>query len=114
MIDVETVRRLALALPEAEERDHRGHPSFRVGKKIFATLWPDERRTVLKLEPAEQTALTTLFPSAFAPLPGGWGRQGWTNVQLDHVEHDAFATALRTAWRSVAPKRLLADVNHQA
>jgi hypothetical protein len=31
-------RRLALALPEAVESEHMGHPDFRVRKKIFATL----------------------------------------------------------------------------
>jgi len=36
-------RRLALALPEAEERAHMDHPDFRVGGKIFATLgYPDK------------------------------------------------------------------------
>ena len=55
MIDCTTARELALALPEAEERDHRGHPSFRVKSKIFATLWPDEQRAVLKLALADQT-----------------------------------------------------------
>ena len=30
---------LALALPGAVEADHHGRPSFRVGGKIFATLW---------------------------------------------------------------------------
>ena len=32
-------RQLALALPEAIEKAHMGHPDFRVGGKIFATLW---------------------------------------------------------------------------
>ena len=36
-------RRLALSLPEAEEREHMHHPDFRVGGKIFATLgYPDK------------------------------------------------------------------------
>src|SRR5262245_47259746 len=35
-------RRLALGLPEASEVGHMGHPDFRVGGKIFATLgYPD-------------------------------------------------------------------------
>jgi hypothetical protein len=40
MVTPGDVRRLALALPGAEERDHHGFPSFRVGGRIFATL-PD-------------------------------------------------------------------------
>jgi hypothetical protein len=109
MVDAQTVRHLALALPEAEEHEHRGHPSFRVKGKIFATLWPEEQRAVLKLAPAEQSAFVMLDPQAFSPVPGGWGNQGWTNVQLMAAEPAHFADALRTAWRQVAPKRLLAD-----
>ena len=30
-------RKLALALPETEERAHMNHPDFRVAGKIFAT-----------------------------------------------------------------------------
>ena len=38
-------RKLALALPEAEERTHMNHPDFRVGGKIFATLAIPTRTT---------------------------------------------------------------------
>jgi len=31
-------RKLALSLPETEERCHMSHPDFRVAGKIFATL----------------------------------------------------------------------------
>jgi hypothetical protein len=108
MLDSQTVRELALALPEAEEHDHRGHPSFRVKGKIFATLWPDEQRAVLKLAPAEQSALVTLDPQTFSPIAGAWGNQGWTNVQLQAAERAILQTALKSAWREVAPKRLRA------
>jgi hypothetical protein len=108
MIDCTTARELALALPEAEEHDHRGHPSFRVKSKIFATLWPDEQRVVLKLALADQTALTMLDPQTFSLVPGTWGHQGWTNVHLETVERADFQHALKAAWRQVAPKRLIA------
>jgi hypothetical protein len=36
-------RSLALSFPEASEQAHMGHPDFRVGGKILATLGPDER-----------------------------------------------------------------------
>jgi hypothetical protein len=77
--------------------------------KIFVTLWPDERRAVLKLPRAEQSALVMLDPDAFAPVPGAWGERGWTSVFLDRVGREVFQRALRTAWRAVAPKRLAAD-----
>ena len=40
-------RSLALELPEAVEQDHHGRPSFRVGGKIFATLWDAEHMNVM-------------------------------------------------------------------
>jgi hypothetical protein len=62
---------------------------------------------MLDVETARRLALATLSPAALATASGGWGRQGRTNVQLDAAEHDDFQAALRSAWRSVAPKRLL-------
>jgi hypothetical protein len=111
MIALETVRELALALPEVEEHDHWGHPSFRVRGKIFATLWPDEQRAMLRLPPAEQAALIMLDPETFSAVPGTWGQRGSTYVQLQTVEHTAFQTALKTAWRGVAPKRLMTSTD---
>ena len=41
MASADDFRRLALAFPGAEEREHMGHPDFRVGGKIFAPCtWP--------------------------------------------------------------------------
>jgi len=42
-MNVEDFRRIALSMPEATEASHMGHPDFRVGGKIFATIWPDEK-----------------------------------------------------------------------
>jgi hypothetical protein len=99
------MRRLALALPEAEEGEHHGHPDFRVRGKIFATLWPDERRAVLRLGRLEQAALVKAAPMTYSKA---WGATGWTSVELDSVESAEFRDLLTGAWRSVAPKRLAA------
>lgn len=108
MIDCETVRTLALALPQVEEHDHWGRPSFRVRNKIFATLWPAEQRAVLKLPRSDQSALVQLDPQVFSAVPGTWGEQGSTNVLLEHIERALFQQVLYTAWCQVAPKRLIA------
>jgi hypothetical protein len=114
MLDPQTVRELALALPEVEEHDHWGRPSFRVRGKIFATLWPDEQRAMLKLPPTEQTALVMLDPATFSAVPGTWGERGSTFVQLHAVDRAVFQAALKTAWRGVAPKWLLTAVDDQS
>jgi hypothetical protein len=105
MVETQIVRELALCLPRVEERDHHGRPSFRVEGKIFATLWADERRAVVKLSPEEQAALVASEPVAFAPVPGAWGRKGWTSALLDAVATDDLRAALRSAWHEVAPVR---------
>jgi hypothetical protein len=102
----EEYRRIALALPEATESAHMNHPDFRVRGKIFATLWPKERRGVVKLTPEQQELVTETKPEVFAPVPGGWGRRGATMVHLELADEATVGNALLMAWRNIAPKSL--------
>ncbi len=72
MVRPERARRLALDLLGTVEQDHHGHPSFRVGGHIFATLWDDTHLNVM-LEPQRIEALAREHPRACAPLR--WGRR---------------------------------------
>lgn len=102
---MEMVRELALALPGASEQDHFGRPSFRVGKRIFATLWPKEGKAMVKLTGAQQADFEEEYPGTFARVPGHWGMQGATFVMLTgekKVTKAALRRALRMAWESVA------------
>jgi hypothetical protein len=100
-------RRLALSLPEATEVGHMGHPDFRVRGKIFATLgYPDDGWGMLKLTPEQQEALASAEPSVFAPIKGGWGRAGATNVRLQPAKVASVRLGLALAWRNVAPRGL--------
>ena len=101
-------RKLALALPETEERQHMDHPDFRVAGKIFATLgYPDKTHAMVKLSPEDQHYFSKDHPDAFTPVKGAWGRRGATSVLLKAAKKDALAKALQAAWRNTAPKRLL-------
>jgi hypothetical protein len=101
-------RRMALALPEAEEREHMGHPDFRVGGKIFATLgYPDQSWGMVKLKPADQARLYEAEPDVFVAFNGAWGRQGATKITLKAAKKASVRQALAAAWRNVAPKRLV-------
>lgn len=103
-------RRLALALPEAVASAHMGHPDFRVGGRIFATLgYPDQRFAVVMLSPDDQEAFVKLAPDAFAPVKGAWGARGSTTVLLRRADAGAVAAALRAAWRRRAPRRITQD-----
>lgn len=101
-------RKIALSLPETEERRHMKHPDFRVAGKIFATLgYPDQTRGMVKLSPEDQHNYSKQYPAAFVAVQGTWGRRGATSVYLQHADKDVLQKAIEAAWRFNAPKRLL-------
>jgi hypothetical protein len=102
------LRKLALALPESEEKSHFEQPDFRVRNKIFAGLARDARTGTLKLAPEAQAMLLEARAAAFYPAAGAWGRSGWTHVVLAEVELGELRELLTESYRLVAPKGLLA------
>ena len=100
---------MALSLPEVEERAHMGHPDFRVGGKVFATLgYPDENWGMVKLTSEQQRVFAFAHPGVFVPAAGAWGRQGSTLIRLKLVSADVVQEAMRAAWLKRAPKRFIA------
>ena len=98
-------RRLALSLPETEEREHMNHPDFRVAGKIFATLgYPDGSRGMVKLFPDQQAEFVAADPEGFVPVKGAWGKQGCTQVVLKSADKEKVKAAMRAAWERVAGK----------
>jgi hypothetical protein len=97
-------RRVALGLPEVVEGAHQGHADFRLGNRIFATLgYPDDEWGMVKLTPEQQSVLVEAEPEIFRPVPGGWGRQGNTNVRLARADPVTLQSALTMAWQNIAP-----------
>ena len=97
-------RALALALPGAVEGAHAGHPDFRVGGHVFASLTADESTGMLIVPPAVQARLCDADPDAFTPLKGAWGRQGGTRVSLPAASRTRVAQGLRAAWEHRSEK----------
>ena len=104
MVSIETFRKTALSFPDVEEHPHFHIPSFRIKKKIFATLWEKENKAMLKLSLVSQSVFCSYNSSIFYPVPGGWGKQGATFVNLGKVRKDMFKDALSTAYNEVATK----------
>lgn len=96
-------RTIALALPGAEESSHMNHPDFRVKKKIFATLGPNEDWGMAKLTPAQQQEYLDLS-TAFKPAAGKWGEGGATLITLADAPVDLVRTALHDAWQNITAK----------
>lgn len=109
MASPEDFRRIALSFPGAEEQAHMGHPDFRVGGKIFATLGaPDDTHGMAALLPEQQELAMAAEPDAFSPAAGAWGRQGSTLVRLDSVSDEWLERTLEWAWGRRAPRTLRA------
>lgn len=106
MVSLETVRKLAMSFPEAEEKPHFEKESFRVKKKIFATLSKKDHRCVVKLSPIDQSVFMTGNAEIFRPSTGAWGKQGWTIIELKKVRKNLFVDALTTSYCGVAPEKL--------
>jgi hypothetical protein len=103
-------RKIALSLPETEERSHMDHPDFRVVGKIFATLgYPETSLGMVKLSPEDQHNFSKDYPDAFVPVKGAWGRRGATFVHLELITRGIARKAIEAAWRNVAPRRVLHD-----
>ena len=95
-------RKIALSLPEAEERSHMDHPDFRVAGKIFATLgYPDKSRGMVKLSPEDQHYFSKDHPEVFVLVNGTWGRRGATSVYLKAAKKEIMAKAIEAAWRNI-------------
>jgi hypothetical protein len=113
MITADELRRAALALPEAEERETWGHPTFRVRDKLFATLSDDGRQAGVKTTKQEQAALIAAAPETFG-IPDYVVRHGWVSVQLATADPAELRELLVEAWRQTAPKRLVATYDAAA
>lgn len=108
MIDSEIFRAFALSLPETEELPHFEIISFRLKKKIFATLNAPERRATLRFTPELQDVFSAISKGAIFPVPNRWGHYGWTHINLETAEWELCQDALRTAWWEIAPASIRA------
>ena len=104
MATAKDLRRIALMLAGATEAPHFDRAAFKVAR-IFVTLAADGRTVNLKLSPDEQHFKCLMAPEAFAPVPGGWGSQGWTTATLAALSTAELEVALKMAWRHATPKR---------
>ncbi len=106
MVSLATARQLALSLPEVEEKSHFEKPDFRIKNKVFAVLHQDTNCMVVKLSVIDQSVFCAFDATVIYPVPGGWGRQGWTMINLKKIKKPMLLDALTMAWKTVAPVKL--------
>jgi hypothetical protein len=108
MVSLAEARKLATSLPEVEEKSHFNQPDFRVKGKIFAVIHAATSEVMVKLSLVDQSAFCSFDKAVIYPVPGGWGKKGATLVNLEKVKKEMFKDALATAWKTVAPAKLVA------
>ena len=108
MVTIEQARKMAMALPETEEKSHFHLAGFWVKKKIFATIHTDKNYVMVKLSPIDQSVFCSYDKEVIFPVPGGWGKHGATFINLKKVRKSMFLDALTTAWKTTAPAKLVA------
>lgn len=105
MVAIHTFRNLALALPDTEEMPHFDRASFRWKKKIFATLRESDGLAMVQLSLTDQDVFCAFEGGqVFYPVPGTWGKQGSTFVNLNLAHEDMVADALNCAWQNLVNK----------
>ena len=99
-------RKIALSLEGATEGAHGGHPDFRAGGRVFATLgYPGVAWGMVKLAPEQQQMLVSAEPNMFVPVKGTWGLRGATSVRLAVANARTMRSALTMAWQNVTTSK---------
>jgi hypothetical protein len=106
----EQVRDWVLALPGGREVlvESWGHPTLRVGDKMFATGAPDSSTMSVKASKDDQAELIASAPETYA-IAAYVGRFGWVRVDLTTADPDELRQIVVEAWRSTAPKKLVRE-----
>jgi hypothetical protein len=115
MDPIERLRRIALALPGASEKLSHGEVSFFVGKQFIALddhhHGGDHLAFWCAAPPGAQEELIAANPEQFF-RPPYVGHRGWIGVRIDRdPDWDEITEIVRDAYRQVAPKRLLAQLD---
>jgi hypothetical protein len=113
---LERLRALCLALPATTERLSHGEPTWFVrDQKTFVTFSDHHHDELLAFwcaaPPGAQEALVGSDPVRFF-VPRYVGHRGWLGVRLDvEVDWDEVAGLVADAYRMVAPKQLVAELD---
>lgn len=111
---IERVRKICSALPEATEKISHGEPTWFVRKKVFAMFSNNHHNDghVAVTVPAAigiQAALIKASPEKFYKPPYV-GVRGWIAIELDRVSDEELAMHIKEAWKLIAPPKLQAEM----
>jgi hypothetical protein len=115
---LDEIRRICSGFPDVTERLSHGAPTWFIrDKKSFVMLWADGHHhnafphLWCAAPPGAQQELMAASPQVYF-RPPYVGHRGWIGVRLDqNVDWAELAEACEEAYRAVAPKRLLVELD---
>lgn len=105
MVTEADLREIVGRMAGVEEKSHFGRPDFRVRNRIFATLWPLERRVVVRLPRERQHCLAEAEPATFSIPRGGGERSGWLSIDLTRIAPLQLRDLLEESWLALPRPR---------
>ena len=109
------VRQSCLGLPQASERPSHGGPAFFIRDKKCFVMFLDDHHGDGRLAiwcaapPGAQADLVETEPDRFF-VPPYVGHRGWLGVHLNEIDQAELDAICLEAFRTVAPKRVLAEL----
>jgi hypothetical protein len=112
---LQRLRDLCLALPETSERLSHGEPAWFIQRKRMFVMYFDHHHNDrvsfhCATAPGVQDELVSADPQRFF-VPPYDGYRGWIGVRVDvPVDWELIATLVTDAYRTVAPRKLVAQL----
>lgn len=101
------VRSLVGSLPDVEECTSYGTPALKVAGKLFAREHQDGEDLVVHMAIVERNRLTKSQPAVYH-FTEHYRKYPYALVRLNAATRDEMAEILYRAWRSAAPKKVVA------
>ena len=102
------VLRLAHAFPGVEDGTCYHTPALRVRGKLIGRLHQDGDDVILRMDRGSRAVLLRVRPEVFY-ITEHYAPYDWVRVRLALVSEAELRAVFTDAWRSQAPKRLLAE-----
>lgn len=109
-VDLAALRKIALGLPGVEEGESYGTLAFRLRKKLMARLREDGTDLVVKSDWEERENLMEMDPEVFH-ITDHYANSQYVLVRLPAVRPDALQSVLDSAWRRLASKKMIAELD---
>ena len=100
-VTYDTVRRLALALPNVEEATSYGTPALKVSGKLFVRLHQDLDKIVLKMPFDRREEMMAADPQTYF-ITDHYAEHPYILVSLARLPADALSDLLNLAYRAAA------------